>query len=75
MNQNRGRSQFLQKTANKTNILVRKAETEYNIRLLRDTANISQKFWQAIKKAFPLKESVTCLKLYLIDGILLLNHC
>ena len=54
---------------NKTNILVRKARKEYNKKLLADSANNSQKFWQAIEEDFPSKESVTCSKSYLIDGI------
>ena len=37
---------------------------------MTDSANNSQYFWQAIiKKFFPSKESVTCSKSYLIDGI------
>ena len=57
------------KQRNKTNILVRKTKKECNKKLLKDSANNSQKFSQAIKKIFSSKESVTCSKSYLIDGI------
>ena len=57
------------KQRNKTNILVRKSKKEFNKKLLTDSANNSQKFWQAIKEIFPSKESETCSKSYVIDGI------
>ena len=54
---------------NKTNDLVRKAKDNHHKTILRESANNSQKFWQAIKDIFPSKEKISCAKYFLIDGV------
>lgn len=54
---------------NKVNNLVRKARNEHSRTLLQETANDPKRFWKTLKRIFPLKEKISTVKSFIIDGI------
>ena len=60
--------QLYKRQRNRTNFLVRRAKNKYHKELLKNSANNSQKFWNAVKSIYLSKEKGSIAKSFIIEN-------